>query len=207
MGDGNAPQLFNECLWPALRAWQCDIRRRLEAGLLEVPRWGVDLALTNFADDIQQVHAAPGATAAELTEVLGASNAPLDRHFRPRGYAQNKTKQILQPLFRGRFAHKHMRDFQAAPGDGEFQIVARYLGPHLNAAGHLGRERGLRIAAARRVFYDMGRYWSSAGSARLRRSVFIAKCQAALLSGAEALLLPPRTTRPPTGCCSASCAC
>ena len=151
--------------------------------------------MVSFADDVKRkvvIKAPMNEMTKKMNEVLEKVNNELTEEIQREGYAQNVSKQMVVPRFKGPGMQQEMRKVlaQKKTKDGaDIVSVARHLGPYLHVYNQTSIEKDLRLKAAKEGWREMGTLWSSPDVPwGVKRMTFISKVQGALFSGAETML-------------------
>ena len=173
MGDPFAVHSFGGAFKAPVGRWQMgqgefdDCWEELWATCPAVPGGlTVDLGITKYADDVVRTNAIrPGGTLQELADKAWKSSDLLDTCLEPVGLAQNRSKQVAVVSLVGDESKRAKRMLRS----GEVKLpgvpreYTRSLGAQVSAKANFHPELVERVAATRRAFHSVGKFWTMGG--------------------------------------------
>lgn len=191
-GDRMAPSQFLSVYHPAIDQWSVQCSQVAHGTQLVVrdPLSGqsVDTALSTFADDVGRTHVLP--RIADFTPTVQTLDSSLDNCLGQLQMGQNHDKKELLVRLMGQGSQLAMQRIYHSRVQfrGRCKRIAKYLGCLLHHSGATAPEISQRIAAAKRNWCILHKYWFSSGIPLWQKLfVFQAMVVAPLFSGLETL--------------------
>ena len=171
MGTSEAPRQFLKAFTAPVRNLNMRVHDKQLIVKCSITGMIFDSSLVTFADDLWKKLLVPDGSAASAHNRVMESNSILDCQLDGHGFAQNCKKQVVVPMLRPRTENVRLR----ALADGRYLVkgVWRHLGGLYSWNGSNKEERGLRLKALTKGWWELGSFWHSASPWSVKRLMFM----------------------------------
>ena len=200
-GDAWVAELFNEVMSPCLQDWSESAPELEIDGQLQWVDVDGDLCSGTFdcsracyADDLSRIIMGEGF--GHLCLNVAVSDSALNVALRPKGFSQNKDKQVALPYICGTGSHLRYHTLHAVGrmANASVEASTKWLGYLAHFAGVHNAEIDARISAAKRNCAKLKGFWHH-GPRRFASTVFQSAVCSAAWAGLDALIVGKTTEK------------